>query len=259
MSYIGPYKSRSIIFNVNSSALKENSMEYIPPAPPLPLKFSGQFSSETIKSTDFSKGIKNSITPSGTDLSQSMLIRPSQITDPPPIIRMAPSSSIHKSTLRHRSQFRYPEHIKTTIAQRIEELKHSSLNTKSSTDLLVTCEYNNTDTERNWIDKQMKLNSSIKFNNTNNYLELNHRLFHIQSIEYINQKNFIRFSLRESNFLIKDLKQIIIITILIISLVRLIENILLNLSIPGINFIYIFILITISMIFLTNQNKLPGP
>jgi len=298
-------------FNFNTSALPESSekaifrsgmmlttfnrnqdissITKIPPAPPLPSTFNEKMSTETIKSTDFSKGIKNhisSITPSGTDLSQSMLIRPSQITEPPPIIQMVKSkiysNSISKSNLRNRrrtpltpdvlalTKIRHPEHIKSSIAQRIEELKQASLintrisneklsNENNNTDLLITCDYKNNEIERNWLKEQTQLNSSIRFLNTNNYLQLNNRLFLIRSIEFIDNKN-IRFYAQqqtEENFLTKYLKQISIITILILSILRLIENILSNLSIPGIqiilNLIYVFILITIGIILLTNQ------
>lgn len=258
--------------NLNSSALTEKPifrpgtmlttfnrnqdislLTKIPSAPPLPSKFTENLSSETIKSTDFSKGIKNHITPSGTDLSQSMLIRPSQITEPPKIIQMAKtktySTPIHH---RQRTSFRHPEHIKSSIAQRIEELKQASSEDNPS-DLRITCEYKN---ERNWLEEQTELKSSI----TKNYLELNNRLFLIHSIEFLNNKN-LRFHANEQitpeNFLTKYFKQISILTILIISILRLIENALSNLSIPGIqiilNFIYIFILITIAIILLTNQ------
>jgi hypothetical protein len=258
----------------------------IPPAPPLPLNFNEKMSSETIKSTDFSKGIKNhisSITPSGTDLSQSMLIRPSQITEPPPIIQMGKSkiysNSIGKSNLRNRrrtpltpdvlalTKVRHPEHIKSSIAQRIEELKQASLintqisdekssNENNNTDLLITCDYKNNEIERNWLKEQTQLNSSIQFLNTNNYLQLNNRLFIIRSIEFIDNKN-VRFYAQQENFSTKYFKQISILTILILSILRLIENTLSNLSIPGIqiilNLIYVFILITIAIILLTNQ------
>jgi hypothetical protein len=265
-----------------------SSITKIPQAPPLPSSFSEKLSSETLKSTEFSKAIKNHTTPSGTDLSQSMLIRPSQITDPPPIIQMAKSkvysNPIGKSNLRNRrrtpltpdvlalTKLRRPEHIKSSIAQRIEELKQASLihtqisDEKSSmnlpkdqnSDLQITCEYKNTETERKWLKEQT--NSSIKFLNTNNYLQLNNRLFLIRSIEFLNNTN-VRFYAKEQtseeNFLTKYFKQISTLTILIISILRLIENTLSNLSIPGIqiilNLIYIFILITIAIILLTNQ------
>ena len=264
----------------------------IPPAPPLPSTFSQQLSSETIKSTDFSKAIKShlsSITPSGTDLSQSMLIRPSQIIEPPPIISMTKSTiysnPIGKNNhLRNRrrtpltpdvlalTKLRRPEHIKSSIAQRIEELKHaSSIHTsvpddkpirETQTDLLVTCEYKNIENERTWLKEQTQLKSPIRFSNTNNSLHLNNRLFHIRSIEFLDQHN-VRFYAREQpseeNFFTKYFKQISILTILIISILRLIENILSNLSIPGVqiilNFIYIFILITIVVLLLGNQKQ----
>jgi hypothetical protein len=267
-----------------------SSIPKIPQAPPLPLSFSEKLSSETLKSTEFSKAIKNHTTPSGTDLSQSMFIRPSQINDPPPIIQMAKSkvysNPITKSNLRNRrrtpltldvlalTKLRRPEHIKSSIAQRIEELKQASLihtqisDEKSSTDiskeqnsdLQITCEYKNTETERKWLKEQTELNSSVQFINTNNYLQLNNRLFIIRSIEFLNNTN-VRFYAQEQqtneNFPTKYFKQISILTILIISVLRLIENTLSNLSIPGIqiilNLIYIFILITIAIILLTNQ------
>jgi hypothetical protein len=260
----------------------------IPPAPPLPSTFNGKLSSETLKSTEFSKAIKShssSITPSGTDLSQSMLIRPSQIIEPPQIIQMAKSRTysnpIIKPNLRNRrrtpltpdvlalTKVRRPEHIKSSIAQRIEELKQASLinnqisdenSTEKPTDLLITCEYKNNEIERNWLKEQTKLNSSIQFLNTNNYLQLNDRLFIIRSIEFIDNTN-LRFYAQEQSyedhFLTKYFKQISILTILILSILRLIENTLSNLSIPGIqiilNLIYVFILITIAIILLTNQ------
>jgi hypothetical protein len=262
-----------------------SSITKIPQAPPLPSSFSEKLSSETLKSTEFSKAIKNHTTPSGTDLSQSMLIRPSQITDPPPIIQMAKSkvysNPIGKSNLRNRrrtpltpdvlalTKLRRPEHIKSSIAQRIEELKQASLinnqisdenSTEKPTDLLITCEYKNNEIERNWLKEQTKLNSSIQFLNTNNYLQLNDRLFIIRSIEFIDNTN-LRFYAQEQSyedhFLTKYFKQISILTILILSILRLIENTLSNLSIPGIqiilNLIYVFILITIAIILLTNQ------
>ncbi len=291
--------------NLNTSALPEKpifraglmlptfhhhqDISMIPPAPPLPSNFTEKLSTETIKSTDFSKAIKShmsSITPSGTDLSQSMLIRPSQMTEPPPpIIQMSKSkvysNPIGKPSLHHRrrtpltpdvlalTKLRRPEHIKSSIAQRIEELKQASLtNTpivddkppmEASTDLSIICEYKNNETERNWLKEQTQLNSSIRFLNTNNYLQLNNRLFLIRSIEFLDNKN-VRFYAREhyeENFLTKYFKQISILTILIISILRLIENTLSNLSIPGmqiiLNLIYIFILITIAIILLTNQ------
>jgi hypothetical protein len=290
--------------NLNTSALPESpifrsgimlptfnrhqdisSSTQIPPAPPLPSTFHKKSSSETIKSTDFSKAIKShisSITPSGTDLSQSMLIRPSQITEPPPIIQMAKSkvysNPITKPNLRNRrrtpltpdvlalTKLRRPEHIKSSIAQRIEELKQASQISdekplrENNSDLLVTCEYKNNENERHWLKEQAQLNSSIRFLNTNNYLQLNHRLFLIRSIEFLDHQN-LRFYAQEQpyeeNFLTKYFKQISILTILIISILRLIENTLANLSIPGIqiilNLIYVFILITIAMILLTNQ------
>jgi hypothetical protein len=297
------------ILNLNTSALSESSekaifrssimsttfnrnqdissITKIPQAPPLPSTFNEKISSETLKSTDFSKAIKShmsSITPSGTDLSQSMLIRPSQITEPPSIIQMTKSkiysNPIVKSNLRNRrrtpltpdvlalTKLRRPEHIKSSIAQRIEELKQASLintpisdekpSTENNTDLLITCEYKNNEIERNWLKEQTQLNSSIKFLNTNNYLQLNNRLFLIRSIEFIDNKNFRFYAQQyEENFLTKYFKQISILTILIISILRLIENTLSNLSIPGIqiilNLIYIFILITIAIILLTNQ------
>ena len=274
--------------NRNTSALPEKpifrSGLMIPPAPPLPPNFTEKLSSETIKSTDFSKAIKShmsSITPSGTDLSQSMTIRPSQITEPPPIIQICRSkvysNPIRKPSLHHHqrrrtpltpevlalTKLRRPEHIKSSIAQRIEELKQASLISTSisdekppmeaTTDLLaITCEYKNNEAERHWLKEQTKLN-------TNNYLQLNNRLFLIRSIEFLDNKN-VRFYAREhyeENFLTKYFKQISILTILIISILRLIENTLSNLSIPGIqiilNVIYIFILITIAIILLTNQ------
>ena len=305
-------QTHSMNLNLNSSALPDSSpktllrsdnmlttfnrnhdissITKIPPAPPLPSSFSEKLSTETLKSTEFSKAIKNHTTPSGTDLSQSMLIRPSQITDPPPIIQMAKSkvyaNPIGKSNLRNRrrtpltpdvlalTKLRRPEHIKSSIAQRIEELKQASLihtqiseeksstniSNEQNTDLQITCEYKNTETERKWLKEQTQLNSSIRFVNTNNYLQLNNRLFVIRSIEFLNNTN-VRFSaqaqLNEENFLTKYFKQISVLTILIISVLRLIENTLSNLSIPGIqillNLIYIFIFITIAIILLTNQ------
>ena len=271
---------------------RHEDLNKIPPAPPLPSTFNERLSSETIKSTDFSKAIKShmsSITPSGTDLSQSMLIRPSQISEPPPIISMAKSTiyshPISKNNhLRSRrrtpltpdvlalTKLRRPEHIKSSIAQRIEELKQaSSIHTPISDekpirethgDLLVTCEYKNNESERTWLKEQTQLKSPIRFSNTNNYLHLNNRLFQIRSIEFLDQHN-VRFYAREQhsdeNFLTKYFKQISILTILIISILRLIENTLSNLSIPGIqiilNFIYIFILITIAIILLTNPKQ----
>jgi hypothetical protein len=255
----------------------------IPPAPPLPSTFDGKFSSE------FSKPIKthtSSITPSGTDLSQSMLIRPSQIIEPPQIIQMAKSRTYSNPIIKRNrrrtpltpdvlalTKVRRPEHIKSSIAQRIEELKQASLinnqtsdekcsmnSTEKPTDLLITCEYKNNEIERNWLKEQTKLNSSIQFLNTKNYLQLNNRLFLIRSIEFIDNTN-VRFYAQEQSyedhFLTKYFKQISILTILIISVLRLIENTLSNLSIPGIqiilNLIYVFILITIAIILLTNQ------
>lgn len=271
---------------------RHEDLNIIPPAPPLPSTFNEKLSTETIKSTDFSKAIKghlSSITPSGTDLSQSMLIRPSQITEPTPIISMTKSTiysnPIGKNNhLRNRrrtpltpdvlalTKLRRPEHIKSSIAQRIEELKHaSSIHTSLSeekpirethTDLLVTCEYKNIEHERTWLKEQSQLKSPIRFSNTTNYLHLNNRLFHIRSIEFLDQHN-VRFYAREQsseeNFLTKYFKQISILTILIISILRLIENILSNLSIPGVqiilNFIYIFILITIAVILHGNHKQ----
>ncbi|CAF1054603.1 unnamed protein product [Adineta steineri] len=278
---------------------KFNRHQEIPQAPPLPITFNEKLSSETLKSTDFSKEIKNhttSITPSGekninitktnfdnllgTDLSQSMLIRPSQITEPPPIIQVAKSKTysnpITKSNLRNRrrtpltpdilalTKVRRPEHIKSSIAQRIEELKQSSLmnnqtsDEKSSlnTDLAITCDYKNTELERHWLTEQTQLNSPIQFINTNNSLQLNNRLFTIRSIEFLNNTN-VRFYAQEKFSDEKYLKQISIITILILSILRLIENTLSNLSIPGVeillNIIYVFIFLTIAIILLTNQ------
>ncbi|CAF3450568.1 unnamed protein product [Rotaria sp. Silwood1] len=269
-----------------------SSIKTIPRAPPLPSNFNEKISSETLKSTDFSKAIKNhtsSITPSGTDLSQSMFIRPSQINESSSIIQMTKSkiysNPIAKPNLRNRrrtpltpdvlalTKLRRPEHIKSSIAQRIEELKQASLmnnqisdakssiiSTEKNNDLLITCEYKNNETERNWLKQQTQLNSSIQFLNTNNYLQLNNRLFIIRSIEFIDNTN-LRFYAQEQqyegNFLLKYFKQINILTILIISILRFIENILSNLSIPGIqvilNLIYVFILITIAIILLINQ------
>ncbi|CAF1507568.1 unnamed protein product [Rotaria sordida] len=269
-----------------------SSIKSIPRAPPLPSNFNENISLEKLKSTEFSKGIKNhtsSITPSGTDLSQSMFIRPSQINESSSIIQMTKSkiysNSIVKSNLRNRrrtpltpdvlalTKLRRPEHIKSSIVQRIEELKQASLmnnqisnekssiiSTEKNNDLLITCEYKNNEQERNWLKQQTNLNSSIQFLNTNNYLQLNNRLFIIRSIEFIDNKN-LRFYAQEQqyeeNFLTKYFKQINILTILIISILRLIENTLSNLSIPGIhiilNLIYVFILITIAIILLINQ------
>ena len=266
-------------FNQNQNT---TSITNIPHAPPLPSNFSGKFSSETIKSTEFAKAIKNrtsSITPSGTDLSQTMLIRPSQINESSPITQMIKSKI--PTNLRNRRQtpltpdvlaltnVRHPEHIKSSIAQRIEELKQASLLNKqisdekssikkNTDDLLITCEYKNNEIERNWLQKQTQLYSSIRFLNTNNYLQLNNRLFILRSIEFIDSTN-VRFYAQEheENFLIKHFKKLNILTILIISILRLIENTLSNLSIPGIqiilNLIYVFLLITIAIIFLTNQ------
>jgi hypothetical protein len=300
---------QSNTLNLNTSALPESlpksiprsSMMYttfnrhqdislttkIPQAPPLPSSFHEKLSSETLKSSEFTKGIKNhssSITPSGTDLSQSMVIRPSQLNEPPPIIQMA-KSKVYSNPPRNRrrtpltpdvlalTKLRRPEHIKSSIAQRIEELKLSSsinsqisdekssnISTEKTTDLLITCEYKNNENERNWLKEQKQFNSSIRFLNTNNYLQLNNRLFSIRSIEFLDNTN-VRFYAQEQttdeSFSTKYFKQISILTILIISILRLIENTLSNLSIPGIqsllNLIYVFILITIAIILLTNQ------
>lgn len=254
----------------------------IPRAPPLPANFNEKLSSDTLTSTEFSKAIKshsNSTTPSGTNLSQ---IVPSRSILPITKSKVY-SNPISKVNLKNRrrtpltpdvlalTKLRRPEHIKSSIAQRIEELKQASVTNNSiveekssvgtierSNDLLITCEYKNNENERNWLKTQT--NSSVRFFNTNNYLQLNNRLFIIRSIEFIDNKNF-RFYAQEQeyeeNFLTKYFKQINIITILIISLLRLIENTLSNLSIPGIqiilNLIYVFILITVAIILLINQ------
>ena len=192
------------------------------------------------------------------------------------------SNSIRKSSLHHRgrrtpltpdvlalTKLRRPEHIKSSIAQRIEELKQSSLPStpladekppmEASTDLSIVCEYKNNETERHWLKEQSQLKSLIRFSNPNNYLQLNNRSFLIRSIEFLDNKT-VRFHAREhyeENFLTKYFKQISILTILIISILRLIENALSNLSVPGmqiiLNVIYIFILITIAIILLPNQ------
>ncbi|CAF1551723.1 unnamed protein product [Adineta ricciae] len=262
-------------------------MTKIPQAPPLPANFSEKLSTETLKSTDFTKAIKSrtsSITPSGTDLSQSMLIRPSQITEPPPIIQMGKSKTycnpIIKPSLRNRrrtpltpdvlalTKLRRPEHIKSSIVQRIEELKQASLVHPQSfdekldnrTDVLITCEYKNNNQERKWLEEQSQKQSTIRFLNTKNNVELNNRLFQIRTVEFLDHVN-VRFhaqeKLFEENFLNKYLKQISIITILILSILRLIENTLSNLAIPGIqiilNLIYVFILTTVASILITNQ------
>ncbi|CAF1469293.1 unnamed protein product [Rotaria magnacalcarata] len=227
-------------YNLNKSALSESgrmltifnhnqevpSMIHIPRAPPLPANFSEKISSETIKSTEFSRAIKNhtsSITPSGTDLSQCMLIRPSQVNESSSIIPIIKSkayaSPIAKPNLRNRrrtpltpdvlalTKLRRPEHIKSSIAQRIEELKQASvvnsqtsdekpsmISTEKTNDLLVTCEYKNNEAERNWLQQQTQSNSSIRFLNTNNYLQLNDRVFLIRSIDFVDNKNYIAFN-----------------------------------------------------------------
>ncbi|UJR36976.1 hypothetical protein I4U23_029684 [Adineta vaga] len=260
----------NITLNLNTSAFTESSPKTIlrsgmmlttfdtsttkiPQAPPLPMNFTEKLSTETLKSTEFTKGIKSrtsSITPSGTDLSHLMLIRPSQIMEPPPIIQMARSKTycnpITKSNLRNRrrtpltpdvlalTKLRHPEHVKSSIVQRIEELKQASLTNSQSmdekstlipsekqTDLFITCEYKNTNQERQWLEDQTQKNSLIRFLNTKNYLQLNNRLFQIRSIEFIDNTN-VRFYAQEKvfeeNFLTKYLKQISIITILILIL-----------------------------------------
>ncbi|CAF1386729.1 unnamed protein product [Rotaria sordida] len=128
------------------------------------------------------------------------------------------SNSIVKSNLRNRrrtpltpdvlalTKLRRPEHIKSSIVQRIEELKQASLmnnqisnekssiiSTEKNNDLLITCEYKNNEQERNWLKQQTNLNSSIQFLNTNNYLQLNNRLFIIRSIEFIDNKNLLYY------------------------------------------------------------------
>ncbi|CAF1158901.1 unnamed protein product [Adineta steineri] len=237
-----------------------NRHQEIPQAPPLPITFNEKLSSETLKSTDFSKEIKNHTTSITPSVAKSKTY----------------SNPITKSNLRNRrrtpltpdilalTKVRRPEHIKSSIAQRIEELKQSSLmnnqisDEKSSlnTDLAITCEYKNTELERHWLTEQTQLNSPIQFINTNNSLQLNNRLFTIRSIEFLNNTN-VRFYAQEKFSDEKYLKQISIITILILSILRLIENTLSNLSIPGVeillNIIYVFIFLTIAIILLTNQ------
>ena len=156
------------------------------------------------------------------------------------------------------TKIRRPEYIKSSIAQRIEELKQSSISNEktSNNDLLITNEYKKPiKTEHNWFKDQ-----TIKILNSNNYFELNNHLFLIHSIEFLDKTNIrIHAQITNEYILTKYIKQISLLTIFILSILRLIENTLINLSIPGIhillNLIYIFILITIAFILLINEKK----
>lgn len=211
-----------------------------------------------------------------------MLIRPSRITDPPPIIQMAKpktySNPITKPTLRNRrrtpltpdvlalTKLRRPEHIKSSIVQRIEELRQaSSLHTHpadekptlsplaaaAAGDVLITCAYQDNHQERAWLTAQAQLHSS---------LQLNDRRFQLRAVEFVDKSN-VRFYAQDNwsdaNLSSITLKQISAVTILILSILRLIENGLSNLAIPGmhivLNLIYVLVLILVAMLLLANQ------
>ena len=252
---------RRLDLNRNSSALSEQpvfrthlmlpTFNCIPPAPPLPSDFNQQQQPlETLNSTDFSKAIKTHTDRSQTNNSTVRNRRRTPLT--PDVLAL--------------TKLRRPEHIKSSIAQRIEELKQASLihsqiadekpsKIDSSSKILATCEYKNTDNDRQWLHEQTQSKSPVRFMNTTNHLQLNNRLFQLRSIEYLDEKN-VHFYLQE-DFFIKHFKQMSIITILILSILRLIENTLANLAIPGmhiiVNLIYVVILILIAFILLTNQ------
>ena len=127
---------------------------------------------------------------------------------------------------------------------------------------MITCDYQNNPAERQWLKEQAQSKAPLKVLDGPQYVQLNHRLFTIRSIEFVDHSK-VRFHVDEqvaqNCFLTKCVKQINILTILIISILRLIENTLSNLSIPGIqllvNLIYVFILITIAIILLTNHQQ----
>ena len=97
----------------------------------------------------------------------------------------------------------------------------------------------------------------MKLFNTPQYLQLNERLFTIRSLEYLDQQQVRFHAVEQSSLIPQCLKQMNILTILIISILRLIENALANLSIPGIpillNLIYVLVLITIALLLLIKQ------
>ena len=256
----------------------------VPPAPPIPCSFTENLSAETLDSTEFSHGIKkstSSIAPSGIGLVSSTGVRPglvladSKMASVPRNRRRTPLTP----DVLALTKLRRPEHIKSSIAQRIEELRQASLiNTQHSdekpptarktiskeqtAELTITCDYQNNAVERQWLKEQAQCKAPLKVLDAPQYVQLNHRLFTIRSIDFIDSSK-VRFHVDErpaqNCFLTKCVKQVNILTILIISILRLIENTLSNLSIPGIqllvNLIYVLILITIAIILLTNHQQ----
>ena len=232
----------------NSSALTETTFR-IPPAPPLPSSFDDQKSFETLKSTDFSQAIQTS---------------PSSLTPTTPKNRRRTPLTPEILAL---TKLRRPEHIKSSIAQRIEELKIASSSSTTqqrqenikSTDLVVTCDLQNTPQERLWLKEQIQNSTPMKFFNTPQYLQLNDRIFTVRSFEFLDQHQIRFHTVEQTTFIPQCLKQLNILTILIIIFLRLVENALTNLSIPGIpillNLIYVLVLITIAILLLLNQKQ----
>ena len=230
----------------------------IPPAPLIPSDFCTYPSSDTLKSSEFSQAILNLSNKKSTTSNNILTTKTRRRTPVTP-------------ELLALTKLRRSEHVTSSIAQRIEELKQAAsmahgkyrqqdVSSTKDEQLIINCNFSDTLQQRQWLHEQVQMERPIEIVNAKEYVQLNHRTFTIRSIEFVNT-NHVRFYAQEtssiSHFFHVFIKQFNLVTILIISMLRFLEHTLVNVSIPGLqlflNILYIFILTTVAVILLTNQ------